>query len=86
MSDPNNERVEGRNGARGAEYQRLVDQRREHERARKREARKRQTPGGESLSASESGKHAFDKRPDSANVKKSGRQSGAAGRRSPSWR
>jgi hypothetical protein len=49
MSDPNNERVEGRNGARGAEYQRLVDQRREHERARKREARKRQTPEGREL-------------------------------------
>jgi hypothetical protein len=44
MSDPNiNERVEGSIGARGPEYQRLVEQRREHERVRKREARKRQT-------------------------------------------
>jgi hypothetical protein len=44
MSDPNNERVEGSIGARGPEYQRLVEQRREHERVRKREARKRPTP------------------------------------------
>jgi hypothetical protein len=44
MSDPSiNERVEGSIGARGPEYQRLVEQRREHERVRKREARKRQT-------------------------------------------
>ena len=44
MSDPSsNERVEGSIGARGPEYRRLVEQRREHERVRKREARKRQT-------------------------------------------
>src|SRR5580704_11564770 len=44
MSDPSiNERVEGSIGARGPEYQRLVEQRREHERVRKREARQRQT-------------------------------------------
>ena len=45
MSDPSiNERAEESIGARGPEYQRLVEQRREHERVRKREARKRQTP------------------------------------------
>jgi hypothetical protein len=43
MSDPNNKHVEGSIGARGPEYQRLVERRREHERMRKREARKRQT-------------------------------------------
>src|SRR3974390_947462 len=45
MSDPiNNERVEESIRARGSDYQRLVEQRRENERVRKREARKRQTP------------------------------------------
>jgi hypothetical protein len=44
MSDPSaNKRVEESIGARGPEHQRLVEQRREHERVRKREARKGQT-------------------------------------------
>src|SRR5580658_4808342 len=44
MSDPNNARVEDNIRARGPDYQRLVEHRRELERLRKREARKRQTP------------------------------------------
>ena len=45
MSDPNiNARVEDSIRARGPDYQRLVERRRELERSRKREARKRQTP------------------------------------------
>jgi hypothetical protein len=45
MSDPSiNKRVEESIRARGPDYQRLVEQRRELERVRKREARKRQTP------------------------------------------
>ena len=44
MSDPNNARVEDSIHARGADYERLVEHRRELERVRKREARKRQTP------------------------------------------
>jgi hypothetical protein len=44
MSDPTiNARIEESIRARGPEYQRLVEQRREHERVRKREARERQT-------------------------------------------
>ena len=72
------QRVEESIRARGPEYQRLVEQRREHERVRKREARKRQTRRSENMSASESGKHAFGKRPNSANVKKSGKQGATA--------
>ena len=45
MSDPNiNARVEDIIRARGPDYERLVEHRRERERVRKREARKRQTP------------------------------------------
>jgi hypothetical protein len=45
MSDPNiNARVEDSIRARGPDYQRLVEHRRELERVRKREARRRQTP------------------------------------------
>jgi hypothetical protein len=45
MNDPNiNVRVEDSIRARGPEYQRLLEHRRELERVRKREARKRQTP------------------------------------------
>ena len=76
MSDPSiNEHVEGSIGARGQEYQRLVEQRREHERVRKREARKRQTAEEREH---ERERNAFGKRPNSANVKKSGKEGATA--------
>jgi hypothetical protein len=79
MSDPTiNARIEESIRARGPEYQRLVEQRREHERVRKREARERRQRSSENMNASESGKPAFGKRPNSANVKKSGKEGATA--------
>ena len=78
MDDPNNARVEDSIRARAPVYQRLVEHRRELERVRKREARKRQTRSSEKMSARESVKPVCGKRPSSANMKKSGKESATA--------
>jgi hypothetical protein len=74
-----NPRTEEGTRALGPDHQRL-EHRRELERVRKRVARKRQTPEEREQERARKRKHAYSKRPSSANVKKNGKE-GATARR-----